>query len=121
MKLAIVGSRSLTDINLDKYLQDEHPDEVVSGGARGIDMLAEQWARSHGVPVTTFLPDYSRYGRRAPLVRNDQIVEAADKVIALWDGKSTGTMYTVRKAEKMGKPVELHKIAVGENQTPTLF
>ena len=124
MRIAVVGSRSIKSIDLDQYLADEHPSEIISGGAIGIDTLAAQWAKERGIPTTVFLPDYRRYGSRAPLVRNEQIVKAADKVIALWDGKSTGTMHTVKTARQNDKPVVLHnlssKSAEDVNQ-PTLF
>ena len=49
-----------------------------------------------------FLPEYSRYGRGAPLKRNPQIIEYADVVIAFWDGKSKGTKYVIDNCKKTG-------------------
>lgn len=90
MKLAIIGSRSLKDIDLQNYI-DFQVDEIVSGGALGIDKQAEKYAQENNIPTKVFMPDYRRYRKGAPLIRNIQIIEYADKIIAFWDGKSKGT------------------------------
>lgn len=108
MKVAIVGSRSISSVDIGGHLAGlGEVSAIVSGGARGVDTLAAGYARSHGLELIEFLPDYARYGRRAPLVRNIQIVEAADVVIAFWDGRSRGTAYTIREARKRGKEVRV--------------
>ena len=109
MKLAVVGSRGIESFDLSPLIPPETT-EIISGGARGIDTAAARYARENGLPLREFLPEYEKYGRRAPLVRNAQIVEACDQVLAIWDGRSGGTMYTVRLAQSMGKPVRLEKI-----------
>lgn len=104
MKLAIIGSRSLNVENLGDYLPSD-VSEIVSGGAKGIDSQAAEYARQNGLTLTEFLPDYARYGRGAPLKRNEQIAEYADAALAFWDGKSKGTKYTISLFEKLGKRV----------------
>lgn len=111
MRVAVVGSRGIRYANLDEYLPDGI-DEIVSGGAVGIDTLAKDYARRHGLRLTEFLPDYGRYGRGAPLVRNEQIVDYADCVYAFWDGRSTGTRHVVRYARMKGKPCHVFKLTV---------
>ncbi len=106
MKIAIIGSRNLTAENLGEYLPPECT-EIVSGGAKGIDSCAADYARANGLTLTEFLPDYKKYGRGAPLVRNKQIVDYADLVIAFWNGESKGTRFTVNYAQKQGKPVKI--------------
>jgi hypothetical protein len=109
MIIAIIGSRTVYDYEaLKSLLAGEQVTEVVSGGAAGVDALAERWAREHGKPLTVIRPDYTRYGRRAPMVRNAEIVKQADKVVALWDGESKGTAATIRMARKAGKPITVH-------------
>ena len=54
-----------------------------------------------------FLPDYDKYGKRAPIIRNDEIISYAQYVIALWDGKSHGTAYTISKCVENGVPVRI--------------
>lgn len=102
MNLAIVGSRGITDINLSQYIT-EQPEMIISGGAKGIDTLAAEYAHAHNIPLKEFLPEYDKYGRGAPIIRNRLIVEAADKVIAFWDGKSKGTLSSINLAKKLGK------------------
>ena len=106
MKVAIIGSRNLKIENLEKYLPRK-TDEIVSGGASGIDACAARWAKEHSLTLTEFLPQYERYGRGAPIVRNRQIVDYCDKVIAFWDGSSKGTLSVIQYAQKTGKPCEV--------------
>ena len=105
MKLAIIGSRTAPFIDMTPYI--EGVDCVISGGARGVDTMAADWAKEHGIRVVEFLPDYKRFGKGAPLRRNDEIVKACDAVLAFWDGKSRGTLYTINAAKKAGKPVRI--------------
>ena len=102
MKLAIIGSRSIQNVDIAPYLSGV--DEIVSGGAVGVDACAAAYAKQNGIPLTVFLPDYNRYGRVAPFVRNRQIVAYADAVLAFWDGGSHGTLSVIRYAKKIGKP-----------------
>ena len=106
MKLAIIGSRTLEQVDIEKYLP-EGVDEIVSGGARGIDSLARAFAERAGIKLTEFLPQYQSYGRAAPLVRNRQIADYADAALVFWDGSSRGTKYTVEIFEELGKRVIL--------------
>lgn len=112
MKLAIIGSRKITDIEIKKYVSNE-VDEIVSGGARGIDTLAREFAEQNSVKLTEFLPQYERYGRAAPIKRNEEIAQYADEALAFWDGKSKGTQHTIRFFEKLGKKVTIIIIAEG--------
>lgn len=106
MKTAIIGSRTITDVNLEYYIPKE-TDEIISGGAVGVDTLAREYAKLHGLRLTEFLPEYERYGRAAPLVRNDGIIKAADIVLAFWDGKSHGTKYVIDKCRRLGVKVKI--------------
>lgn len=94
MKLAVVGSRNLNIQNLECYLP-EGITEIISGGAKGIDTCAKEYALANGMALTEFLPEYEKYGRAAPLKRNLRILAYADAVVAFWDGKSKGTKYVI--------------------------
>lgn len=107
MKLAIIGSRGLWVENLGNYLPPGVT-EIVSGGAKGIDSCARQYAQEHGLKLTEFLPDYRRYGRGAPLKRNLEIIDYADQVLAFWDGNSSGTKHVIDKCNKQKKKVTVH-------------
>ena len=106
MKLAIFGSRSLPTPNIEEYLP-EGVTEIVSGGAKGIDKAAAEFAKAHGLKLTEFLPNYERFGRAAPLMRNIEIVTYADAGLAFWDGKSRGTRHTLDCFHKENKPVQI--------------
>ena len=106
MKLAIVGSRNLTNIELDRYITEE-TDEIVSGGAVGIDSCAAEYAKRKSLKLTEFLPEYEHYGRAAPIVRNKEIVNYADKILVFWNGTSKGTLSVIKYAQKTGKPCEI--------------
>ena len=105
MKLAIIGSRGVNVTNIGDYVSNA--DEIVSGGAVGIDSCAEEFAKNQAIKLTVFLPQYERYGKAAPILRNKEIVDYADKIIAFWDGSSKGTLSVIKYAEKIGKPCEI--------------
>ncbi len=105
MKLAIVGSRTCPQIDIEKYL-DETPDTIISGGAIGADTLAHEYALKKGIKFIELKPDYKSHGKIAPLVRNRLIVDECDSVLAFWDGKSKGTKFVIDYATKMNKPVK---------------
>lgn len=107
MKVAVIGSRGLKINNLEQYLPDG-VSEIISGGAKGVDTSAREYALSHGIKLTEFLPEYEKYGRSAPLKRNIQIIEAADVVVAFWDGSSRGTKYVIDNCSKRNIPVIVH-------------
>lgn len=106
MRVAVVGSRNLTVKDLGVYLPEDVT-EIVSGGAKGIDSCAREYALAHGIKLTEFLPEYSRYGRSAPIKRNITIIENADLVLAFWDGSSRGTKFVIDECKKRGIPVKI--------------
>ena len=106
MRLAVVGSRNLSNISIGDYIKWS-VDEIVSGGAVGVDSCAAEYARANNIRLIEFLPKYDRYGRVAPLVRNKEIVNYADYVIVFWDGISKGTLSVIKYAQSVGKPCEI--------------
>ena len=112
MKVAIVGSRhaAATDI---AFLYEKLPPNctgIISGGAMGIDSLAEKMAAAYHIPFTKIQPDYARYGKKAPLVRNRKIVEKADLVLAFWDFHSRGTAHTIVHCLQIRRPVRVFRL-----------
>ncbi len=105
MKVAVIGSRNLTVNNLEKYLPPETT-EIVSGGAKGIDTCAREYAVLQGIKLTEFLPDYEKHQRQAPLLRNITIIQYSDLVIAFWDGTSRGTKFVIDNCKKHGVPIK---------------
>jgi len=109
MKLLIVGSRSITDFDLSPYISKD-VDTIISGGANGIDTLAEKYADENRLSKFIVRPRYDLYGRAAPLRRNEQMVDLADAVLVIWDGQSKGTQYTLKHTKKKNKPITLVQI-----------
>ena len=109
MKLLVVGSRSITDFDLSPYITED-VDTIISGGAGGVDSLAEKYADMHRLSKYIMRPRYDLYGRVAPLKRNEQMVDIADAVLIIWDGSSKGTLYTLKYTKKMNKPVNLVQV-----------
>ncbi len=110
MKLAIIGSRSIRQASIENLIPAalrSTVTEIITGGARGVDTLAAEFARKNGYVLSEFPPDYIKFKNKAPLLRNAQIVEAADAVLAIHDGKSRGTLHTIALAQQAGKPVYL--------------
>ena len=107
MKVAIVGSRSSINVEISKYIP-ENVTEIISGGAIGIDTLAEEVADKRRISKSIIRPEYDKYGKKAPLIRNKEIVERAELVIAFWDGKSRGTKFTIDYAKKLNKKVKIY-------------
>ena len=101
MRVAVVGSREVIVENIGEYIGD--CDEIVSGGARGVDSCAAEYARKNSIKLTEFLPKYRLYGRAAPIVRNREIVDYADRVVVFWNGRSRGTLSVIEYAKNPAK------------------
>ena len=106
MKIAVIGSRNLLPFDLGKYIP-ESVSEIISGGAKGVDSMAKNYAITHNIILTEYLPEYNRYGKGAPLKRNIKIIEEANRVIAFWDGKSKGTKFVIDECRKRGKEIDI--------------
>jgi hypothetical protein len=94
MKVIIAGSRTITGYEYVKGLIEQCDidiTEVVSGGAKGVDKLGERWARENNKELSVFPADWERYKKAAGAIRNRQMAEYAEALIAVWDGDSKGT------------------------------
>ncbi len=109
MKIAIIGSRNIKNINMKTYIPS-YVTEIISGGAKGVDFLAKDYAIANNIRYLEILPDYKRYKKGAPLIRNIEIIESADEVIAFWDGISKGTKFVINECEKRNKKVTVYMI-----------
>lgn len=81
--------------------------EVVSGGARGADLVGEMVAKMCHLPVTRFIPNWDGLGKRAGFVRNSEMADYADVLLAFWDGVSRGTKHMIDVAIKKGLIVKV--------------
>ena len=115
MKIVIAGSRTITDINillkvikLSGYKITEQ-DEIVSGGARGVDTLAEIYANDKGIPIKIFKPDWNKYGRSAGVIRNYEMAKYCDIGIVIHSG-SNGSMNMIKNLIKFNKAFFEYKV-----------
>jgi len=110
MKVIIAGSRDFTDYDLlrehlsafRKTLMESI--EIVSGTARGTDRLGERYAMEERLFLKQFPADWAQYGKQAGYLRNVEMSEYADYLIAFWDGKSPGTKHMLDIWKRTGKP-----------------
>lgn len=106
--VAVIGSRDFTDYDfLTQVMENHSPTLIVSGGAKGADALAQRYANEKGLEIQIFKPDWKQFGRGAGVIRNRQIVENSDYVIAFWDGQSRGTKSSIDYARKLNKVVHI--------------
>lgn len=115
MRVIIAGGREFSDYNTlkrkcDYYLQNiKEPVEVISGHASGADALGERYANEKGYKITMFPADWKRYGKSAGPIRNRQMAEYADVLIAFWDGISLGTKNMIDQAKEKGLKIKIVK------------
>ena len=102
MRVAVIGSRGLYVEDLGGYLPEGTTETFLCFQIR------QTYALRHGLKLTEYLPEYSRYGRGAPLRRNIAIIESADLVLAFWDGRSHGTKHVIDNCKKRNIPVQVY-------------
>lgn len=115
MKVIIAGGRDVKDAFNLVSLATSHCGfeitEVVSGGAKGVDEAGERWAILNDLPVKRFPADWAKNGKSAGPIRNRQMADYADALVAVWDGKSPGTENMINTAEKLMLQVYVYEIA----------
>lgn len=106
-RVIVAGSRNIRskeaifqklDILLSNKAKQEEI-QIVSGGARGVDQIGEEYAAERGFLCKMFPADWENLGKRAGYVRNCQMAENADALVAFWDGKSPGTKHMISTAK----------------------
>ena len=108
MRVIIAGSRdfnnyALVCATMEELMKEMEITEVVCGCAKGADELGEIWAWSHHINVKRMPAEWDRFGRSAGMIRNHQMGEYADFLVAFWDGKSRGTQDMISYMKKIGK------------------
>jgi hypothetical protein len=113
MRVIVAGSRNIKSYGnvLSAIAQSEFKiTEVVSGTAPGVDTLGEHWAEYCNVPIRRFPADWNQHGKRAGVLRNQEMADYADALIAVWDGESPGTKNMINEANKRGLKVYIHYV-----------
>ena len=112
MRTVIAGSRTATQADVDEALElcpwADQVTVVISGSAQGADRAGERWAEKHDIPVESHPADWDLHGRSAGYVRNQEMINVADAVVAVWDGESRGTAHTIGLAEKADLYLHVH-------------
>jgi hypothetical protein len=103
--LAVVGGRNFHDYELMKQaINNIKPKKIISGGARGADLLAEQYCKEYNIDNIIYRPnDWDSYNKLSGYDRNVFIIHEASEVIAFWDGSSPGTKHCIELALKAKK------------------
>jgi hypothetical protein len=109
VNVAIVGSRNWPwPAPIKEFVNGlDSEDVVVSGGAYGVDTIAENAAKDRGLETLIFLPDWEKHGKPAGFIRNQEIIEHSDKLVAFQYKNSKGTQHSINLAKKKGIPVTL--------------
>lgn len=112
IKVIIAGGRDFIDFQLLESVLLNHCDNdnlysLVLGGAKGADYLGLKFAHDYNVHYQMFLADWDNHGKRAGFLRNEQMGNHADELIAFWDGESRGTKHMIDYMTNLGKPVTI--------------
>lgn len=114
MKVIVAGGRDFNNFDLlsselKQFIgeQNKNSCEIVCGKARGADTLGEEFAKQHQFPIVYFSADWETYGKSAGYIRNMQMAEYADSLVAFWDGKSKGTKHMIDLAYRHKLEVEI--------------
>lgn len=114
MKIIIAGSRHLTDNKWLEVINDCIKNskfditEIVSGGCRGIDQFAIEWAKKASIPYKVYEASWNRHGRAAGPIRNEKMAKYADGLIAIWMNSSRGTSNMIDNMKKLNKPTFIY-------------
>jgi len=116
-KLAIVGGRDYKDYDNFKKITDAYikkigmpPSVIISGGASGVDTMAEKYAKENKIETIILKPDWNKLGKAAGIIRNTDIINEATHVLALPTNKSVGTYDSIDKAKKLNKELEIVQV-----------
>lgn len=108
MKIIVAGGRDFNNRSvmfpiLSKHINNMN-DTIISGDARGADALGAEWATHFQIPIQHFPAKWDEYGKVAGYIRNAEMAEHGDMLIAFWDGKSKGTMNMIKAIKLYKKP-----------------
>ena len=80
---------------------------IIHGGAKGVDLFAHEYCIEHKIDDVFYEPNYEKYGRGAPFVRNTEMAEKCDICVAIWDGQSKGTKHAIDECVRLKKPLKM--------------
>ena len=122
MNIMIVGSRAIDNYdfvkeNVDQYIKEKNIEDkitIISGGARGVDSLAESYAEEKGYDFKCFPANWGQFGRAAGPIRNRKMVNYIKKhggvCLVFWNGKSTGSKEDIELCKKNRVECKVYKL-----------
>jgi predicted Rossmann fold nucleotide-binding protein DprA/Smf involved in DNA uptake len=115
MRTIIAGSRQISDITqVEAAMRNNaapRPTVVLSGCAPGVDTLGERWAVARGIPIERYPAKWDKYPETAGRLRNREMAHAAEALVAVWDGKSSGTLHMIEAARQCGLVVHIWRVS----------
>ena len=111
MRIVFSGCRDITDEKLVERIISQYiavKDVVITGGCRGVDKIAHDYARRCFADTEVHDADWDKHGKAAGPIRNQKMAESADQLVAIWDGKSRGTKSMIDNALKLGVETHVH-------------
>jgi hypothetical protein len=107
MKIIIAGGRDFNNYELlkeklNEIVGDNSDIEIVSGMARGADLLGIKYANEFGYPIKEFPAQWDKFGKSAGYRRNEEMAKYSDTCVCFWDGKSKGTKHMIDLSNKYG-------------------
>lgn len=126
-RVIVAGSRTIDsqmfifdklDTLLSQKIQEKEQIQIVSGTARGVDRIGEQYAAAKGFLCKQYPADWNTHGKKAGYLRNCQMAENADALVAFWDGNSPGTRHMIETAKAHGLAVRVIRIKTEKKENP---
>ena len=122
MKVIIAGGRDYNNYAflaqmMDDFAKEHNVEEVVCGCAAGADSLGAKWAKERGIPVKEFPAEWDVFGKKAGILRNHDMGNYADFLVAFWDGQSAGTRDMISYMKQIGKHGTVIKYEISSNES----
>ena len=116
-KIVVAGGREFSDyellkIKMDSFIKTKsltHKIVIISGTAKGADMMGETYADDRQLNVMKFPAQWELHGKSAGYKRNLHMSTVADAVVVFWDGKSKGSKHMIDISKAAGLPIRVVK------------
>lgn len=112
LKVVIAGYRNFDNYDVLKKYVDTCLAEfgaqeirIISGHCKGVDLMGERYAKEKGHSLEIYPAEWKKYGRAAGPIRNKQMAENTDILIAFTCANATGTKNMITNATKLGKRI----------------
>jgi hypothetical protein len=111
-RVIVAGGRDYTCgpnfLQIMEQFVDPDNDTLICGMAPGADTEALNWMMARRGAFVKYPADWARHGKAAGPIRNKQMADNADVLVAFWDGESAGTANMIRTALNNGLEVHVY-------------